>query len=179
MGARRALAAALLPAALAAGACSDAATGMPDCPSPRRLAIVAQAVPSAAYLPCIAERRQGWTVGALDVERDSARFSLRSDRADGRRVDVELRAACDDAGAVPTTPRADGVRTGLALDSISPRFAGTLVDAFAGGCVTYRFDFPRGPHIALMEDLQAIVGLVTRRELRLDLRRELGVDIGP
>jgi hypothetical protein len=163
--------------ALAAGGCS-APGRMPDCSSVRRLGIVAQAVPSAAYVPCIREVPEGWTVSALNVGGDGANFTAVSDRANGRRVDVDLRDECEADDAVPTTPRAEGVRTSLALGSLSPRFQGTLFDTFAGGCVSYRFDFPRGPHIALMEELQAMVGLVARRELRLELQRDLDVDIG-
>ena len=63
--------------------------------------------------------------------------------------------------------------------SITPRYTGTLSDVFPGGCVTYAFDFVRGPHIALMEELGAAVGLYSRRQLRLDLQDRLGVELDP
>src|SRR5204862_7716410 len=105
-------------------ACSDGLSSAPACTSARRLAIVAQAVPSAAYVPCIAEVPEGWTVGGFEARSGRSRFSLLSDRAQGRRVRVELNAACDLTGAVPSPPRAEGVRTAVHLDSISPRYAG-------------------------------------------------------
>ena len=92
---------------------------------------------------------------------------------------VVFDSTCDVSGAVATTPRAEGVRTSIRLQTISPRYTGTLTDVFAGGCVTYRFDFARGPHIALMEQLSATVGLFPRRELGVELRDQLGVDLDP
>ncbi len=94
-------------------------------------------------------------------------------------MEVELASTCDVSDAVPTTPRAEGVRTFIRLATISPRYSGTLTDLFPGGCVTYRFDFARGPHIALMEELGATVDLYSRRQLRLDLRHQLGVELDP
>ena len=65
------------------------------------------------------------------------------------------------------------------LSSIDPRYAGTMYDVFPGGCVSYRFDFERGAHIALMAQLQSIVGFVSRQQLRLDVQRQLGVRLDP
>jgi len=52
----------------------------------------------------------------------------------------------------------------LRLNAISPRYAGTLFDVFAGGCVQYRFDVDRDPHIPLMEELRDAVALFPRRQ---------------
>lgn len=160
-------------------ACAGSTEAVPRCASVQRLAIVAQAVPGAAYVPCIQDVPEGWGAGGFDVRRGRARFTLTSDRVPERPVRVELAGECASTEAVPTPPRAEGVRTAVDLASLSPRYAGTIYDVFAGGCVTYRFDFPRGPHIGLMEDLQSAVGLVARRELRLELESDLGVDLGP
>jgi hypothetical protein len=51
------------------------------------------------------------------------------------------------------------------------------MDVFSGGCISYSFDFARGPHIALMEELQDTVGLFSRRQLRLGLKDQLGVEL--
>jgi hypothetical protein len=52
----------------------------------------------------------------------------------------------------------------LRLYTISPRYAGTLFDVFAGGCAQYRFDVDRDPHIPLMEELRDAVALFPRRQ---------------
>lgn len=151
--------------------------GAPACDAGTRLAIVAQSVPEAAYVPCIQDLRPGWRTASFDAERGRTRFSLISDRAAANPVKVALVPKCDVAGATPATARAEGVRTYLRVATIAPRFTGTLYDVFPGGCVTYGFDFERGRHITLTEDFEAAVGLVSRRELRLRVDRELGVEL--
>ena len=92
---------------------------------------------------------------------------------------VRLTAACDVSGASPSPPRAPGVLTYTRLDSISPRFAGTLYDVFPGGCINYGFDFAPGSQIALMEQFQDAIGLYPRQQLRLVLKQKLGMDLNP
>jgi hypothetical protein len=50
---------------------------------------------------------------------------------------------------------------------------------FVNGCITYEFDFTRGPHIALIDELQRAVQLYPRRLLRQELRGELGITLDP
>jgi hypothetical protein len=174
---RRSLAfAVILLLALALVGCTSTSETAPDCRADQRLGLVAQSVPRASYMPCIAGLRAGWHTANFDAETGRTKFDLASDRA-GQPVVVDFRAHCHVGGATAIAPRADGVRTHLRLRSISPRYAGTLYDVFPGGCVMYRFDFERGPHIALMEDFQASIGLFSRRELRLKLRRDAGITL--
>lgn len=168
---RRSLLAAAVMLAVAAG-CSVADVAAPRCRAGERLALVAQSVPGAAYVPCVAELPAGWSVTGFSARDGSTELTLVSDRAD-RPVHVELRRSCDIGGATPTVARAIGVRTYLHLASISPRYAGVLLDVFPGGCVTYEFEFERGPHIALVDDLQHAVGLFSRRDLDQALDRAL------
>ena len=179
MRARRAALAAAVLASSALTGCASTPSDVPDCEASHRLAIVAQSVPDAAYVPCIAGLAEGWTTSRFDVGGGRTRFNLIPHRAGSRAVRVTFEAACDVGGAVPTTARADGVRTSIQLVSISPRYAGILSDVFPGGCVTYGFDFPRGPHIGLMEELDATVGLLSRRELRIELHDRLGLELDP
>jgi hypothetical protein len=160
------------------GCAVTATTAMPRCEASQRLGIVAQSAPGAAYLPCIAELPPGWSFESFDVDDDGTRFSLRSDRSD-LPVDVELAATCDVGTASPVTPRDEGVRTYLLTESVSPRYAGRFYDVFVNGCITYEFDFTRGPHIALIDELQRAVQLYPRRLLRQELRGELGITLDP
>ena len=157
--------------------CSKAIGSLPECVAGPRLATIAQSVPTASYVPCIEQLAEGWTAGNLVAGRGSTTFALLPHRSGGRTVKVAFEETCDAAGATPAPPRAEGVRTSIKLDSVSPRYAGTIFDVFPGGCVSYRFDFARGPHIALMEDLGGTVGLFTRRQLRVSIQDQLGVDL--
>ena len=168
-------------AGCAASGGTEAVSGgtVPSCGDPLRLAIIAQSVPAASYLPCIRGLAPGWGTSGFDPTQGGTSFLLDSDRSPGRPVTVRLTAACDVSGASPSPPRAPGVLTYTRLDSISPRFAGTLYDVFPGGCVTYTFDFALGSQIALMEQFEQAVGLYSRQQLRLVLKQELGVELDP
>jgi hypothetical protein len=176
---RALVAASLVIAASTVGGCADIQGAAPGCDDVRRVAVVAQSVPTASFVPCLHGLRAGWSARDFDPRAGRTRFSLVSDRDPDHVVVIDLLPSCDVDGATVTTPRADGTRTYLRLRSITPRYAGTLLDVFAGGCVTYRFDFARGPHIALVEDLESQVGLLARRELALALRRSYDVELGP
>ena len=63
--------------------------------------LAAQAVPSAALLPCVAALPSGWQVGGADIASGRSVFWLDSDQAGARAVTVTLSAACDAAGAQP------------------------------------------------------------------------------
>ena len=159
--------------------CASAGDPVPGCRDPLRLAIVAQSVPGASYVPCVRDLPQGWTTSGFDPTRDGTSFLLNSDRSPGQPVTVQLTTTCKISGASPSPARAPGALTYTRLDSIRPRFAGRLYDVFPGGCVTYTFDFSHGSQIALMEQFKAAVGLYPRQQLRLVLKQELGVELNP
>ena len=175
---KRALAAALLAVPMLSG-CSVTTRPAPNCASWERLGLIAQSVPSAGYLPCIVSLAPGWKSSGLVVRDGATTFSLLSDRAQGRAVDVTFRRTCTTAGATPIPPRTTGGRSLLRLRSIEPRYAGTMFDVFPGGCVTYRFDFDRDSHIALIAELEQAVGFVSRDALRLELHRRFDIELRP
>jgi hypothetical protein len=176
-------------ATLATAAMIAAATGMltgcatlsetvPGCGDPLRLAIIAQSVPTAAYIPCIGQLPPGWSTSAFDPARGRTRFTLTSDLAPGTPVVVQLAAACKIDGATPSRSRAAGVLTYTRFLSISPRLTGNLYDVFPGGCVSYSFNFDRQQY-ALIGQFESAVGLYSRQQLRLTLKEELGVELNP
>jgi len=168
------LAALLLAAAAAVTGCAAFSDAAPGCRQPLRLAIVAQSLPSASYLPCLRSLPQGWSTSGFRAAPSGTSFLLNSDRSPGHPVRVRLIPSCRPGDASPSPPRAPGVVT-----SITPRFAGSLYDVFPGGCVSYSFDFALGSQISLMEQFEQAVGLYPRQQLRLILKHKLGVELGP
>src|SRR5207253_1051072 len=65
-------------------------TTPPECGTGNAMILMAQAVPSATRLPCIATLPSGWTFGGADMQRGRARFWLDSDRAGARAIVVTL-----------------------------------------------------------------------------------------
>ena len=176
---RRSLVLVVLAMAATLTSCTTVAGAVPECEPGPRLAVVAQSVPGASYVPCIRDLSEDWTSSGFRAGRGGTHFTLVPHRPGSRPVRVDFDTGCDIIGGVATTPRAEGVRTSIRLQAVSPRYTGTLTDVFAGGCVTYRIDFARGPHIALMEQLTSTVGLFSRRELGVEVHDQLGVDLDP
>jgi hypothetical protein len=167
--------------ALVTGACTAVVAPIgppPRCEPSPRLAIIAQSVETAAYLPCIADLPPGWSFTRLEVSDAGTTISLASDRAD-RAVEVELVPSCNVSGATPIEPSDEGVRTYNRVETINPRFAGRTLDVFPGGCVVTTYSFERGPHVALITELTDAVSLFSRRELRQGLEAKLGVRLDP
>lgn len=178
-----AIAAAALVVAGSVSACTTTTTTAtspaPHCAAIERVALIAQSVSSASYVPCLATLSAGWRSSGLQVRNGRTTFTLSSDRSPGHGVGVAYGRSCRLGPAVPLTARTPGGRTYVDLTGIDPRYAGTMYDVFPGGCVTYRFDFPRGPHIALMDELESAVEFVPRQQLRLEVARRLGVRLDP
>jgi hypothetical protein len=165
-------------AAVTLVSCGTNEMAAPRCTASQRLGIVAQSVPGAAFVPCLATLPPGWHVQSFDVERARTRLALRTDRA-ARPVEILYDGTCDVSGATPVAPRSTGIRTYLLVTSVDPEYRGAEIDVFPGGCLTETFSFARGAHIALIDDLRAAVDLYPRAELRALLSQKQGIRLDP
>jgi membrane-associated phospholipid phosphatase len=145
----------------------------PVCGTGHSMILSAQAVPSAAKLPCIAAWPSGWTVNNTDIRNGQARFWLNSDRAGNRAVTVTLTARCDTSGASRVPSDQPGAARFERPLTLQPRFTLVRMYTFAGGCITYQFSFIAGaaPSLAIpidtaiaFEPRSALVGDVQRTE---------------
>jgi hypothetical protein len=152
----------------------------PECHPGRRLAILAQAVPSAAYVPCIADEDSPWRFSSLTVEEGRARLSLVYIDPTGRSARVELARRCDTSGASEQPPEAGqaDVEHYRRASTLSPRLAGVDYAVFEGGCVTTEYDLPRNADASeRLLDLDTTVGLYPRSRLSAQLEREFHLDL--
>ena len=168
----------------AAPACSSGTVTVvdasPECHAGRRLAILAQAVPTAAYVPCIAEQDSPWRFSRLKVEEGRARLSLVYIDPSARTARVELTRHCDTSGASALLPEPGqtDVRRFRRVPTLSPRLAGVDYAVFDGGCVTTRFDLPRNADASeRLLDLDTTVGLYPRDRLSAELERDFDLDL--
>jgi hypothetical protein len=114
----------------------------PNCGTGHSMILSAQAVPSAAMLPCLAALPSGWSTGGADIASGHTRFWLDSDRAGPHAITVTL--TCDTSGTHQIPSDQPGMRRFEHLISLTPQFAGLRFYTFPGGCVTYRFAFAPG-----------------------------------
>jgi membrane-associated phospholipid phosphatase len=126
----------------------------PECGTGHQMILSAQAVPSAALLPCIAALPSGWRASGADISSGKARLWLDSDRAGPRAITVTLTATCDTSGARQIPSDQPGASRFERPLSLVPVFSSLRFYRFPGGCVTYDFRFlPRAsPVLALAVD---------------------------
>jgi tRNA A-37 threonylcarbamoyl transferase component Bud32 len=116
----------------------------PTCGTGPSMILSAQAVPSAAMLPCLAALPSGWSTGGADIASGHIRFWLDSDRAGPQAITVTLTATCDTSGAHQIPSDQPGTRRFEHALSLIPRFSDLRLYTFPGGCVTYRISFTPG-----------------------------------
>jgi tRNA A-37 threonylcarbamoyl transferase component Bud32 len=160
---------AFLPAAQNLGA------SPPTCGTGHSMILAAQAVPSAAVLPCVAALPSGWQVGGVDIASGSASFWLDSDRAGARAATITLTAACDTTGARQIPSDQPGVRRFERPLSLVPRFSDARFYTFPGGCVTYQFRFAPGASPVLAGTASTAVAFVARSALVRHVRQTEGL----
>jgi tRNA A-37 threonylcarbamoyl transferase component Bud32 len=147
----------------------------PTCGTSHSMILSAQAVPSAAMLPCIAALPSGWSIGGTDISSGKVRLWLDSDRAGPQAITVTLTATCDTSGAHQIPSDQHGTQRFEHTLSLIPRFSDLRFYTFPGGCVTYQISFAPGaspimadaagsalsfqPRSALVEFIQRTEGL--------------------
>ena len=151
----------------------------PDCGTGHTMILAAQAVPSAAFLPCIAALPSGWTTVNAEIASGQASFGLDSGSPAGgggvrfvlgqsgqlQTVTITLTATCDLAGARQVPPDQPGMRRFERPPSLVPGYSDVRYDVFPGGCVTYRFVLGPGASPVLATAVGSAVAFIPRSEL--------------
>lgn len=155
-----------------------AEAGVPECEPSGELVAIAQAVPTATFVPCIEEFPVGWSFGGMEVRNGHASFSLSNDRAGVRSVEVTLDETCDTSGATELSSTGRPRRY-LRVDELAARRRGAWLHRFAGGCVTYAFSVPTDTYDfdAFNVELEAAMGFFSRREIAADVRRRYDTEL--
>jgi hypothetical protein len=140
-------------------------TAAPVCGTGHPMILSAQAVPSAALLPCIAELPSGWTAAGADIRNGQSTFWLDSDQAGTRAVTVSLAATCATAGAERIPSDQAGAARFERPQTLRPRFALERIYTFPGGCVTYQFSFVPGAAPVLAIPVDSAIAFEPRSRL--------------
>ncbi len=149
----------------------------PECGTGHAMILAAQAVPSAALLPCIKALPSGWTAPGTDAEIASgqASFWLDSGQAGVQAVTITLTATCNTTGAQQIPSDQPGMRRFERPLSLVPRYSGVRYYTFPGGCATYRFAFAPGASPALATAVDSAVAFMPRSALVGYVRRTEGL----
>jgi len=147
----------------------------PLCGTGHAMILAAQAVPSAAQLPCVSELPSGWRIGGADIVSGRSVFWLDSDQAGPRAVTVTLSAACDVTGDQPEPSDRPGTQRFDLPPAGGTRFTGLRIYTFPGGCAMYRFDFAAGASQILATAVDSGVGFMPRARLVKYVRDQEGL----
>ena len=161
----------------------------PNCGTGHTMILAAQAVPSAAFLPCINALPSGWTTAGAEIASGRASFVLNSGSPAGgagvritvgqpgqpQTVTITLTATCDIAGARQIPFDQPGMRRFERPPSLGPGYSDVRYDVFPGGCVTYRFVLGPGASPVLATTVGSAVAFIPRSELVGYVRRTEGL----
>jgi hypothetical protein len=175
VGMLAALAVAISLAAAAFRPAVNMGTAAPVCGTGHSMVLSAQAVPSAAVLPCIAALPSGWTTAGADVRNGQSTFWLDSDQAGPRAVTVSLTASCGTSGAEHIPSDQAGAERYERPLSLQPRFALARIYTFPGGCITYQFSFVPGAKPLLAIPIDTAVAFEPRSDLTGHIRSTEGL----
>ena len=162
----------------------------PACGTSSTMILTAQAVPSAAFLPCIAAFPAGWTAVNDEIASGRASFGLDSGSLAGgggvrfvlggqsgqlQTMTITLTATCDLTGARQIPSGQPGLRRFERPPSLGPGYSDVRYDVFPGGCVTYRFVLGSGATSVLATTVGSAVAFIPRSELVGYVRRTEGL----
>ena len=170
---------------------SGAFTGhAPGCGTGHTMILAAQAVPSAAFLPCIAALPSGWTTVNAEISSGRASFGLDSGSLAGaggvrfvlgqpvqqlQTVTITLTATCDIAGAQQIPSDQPGMRLFERPLSLVPEYSDVRYYTFPGGCATYQFVLAPGASPAVTTAVDSAVAFMPRSVLVGYVRRTEGL----
>jgi hypothetical protein len=149
----------------------------PLCGTGHAMILAAQAVPSAAQVPCVSALPSGWQVGGADIASGHSVFWLDSDQAGPRAVTITLSAVCDVSGIQPEPSDKPGTRRFDGPPTVGPRFTGLRMYTFPGGCASYRFDFAPGASPLLATAVDQAVAFMPRTTLANHVRKTEGLTL--
>jgi tRNA A-37 threonylcarbamoyl transferase component Bud32 len=144
----------------------------PECSANHGTILSAQAVPSAAWIPCLSSLPSGWMFTGGDIHSGLARFWLDSDQGGHHALTVTLTRSCDVSKAQEVPSDELGTRRFESVTSLTPRLTDVRSYTFPGGCATYAFDFAPGASSRLLFDVDAAVSFLPRATVVAHVQEE-------
>jgi tRNA A-37 threonylcarbamoyl transferase component Bud32 len=149
----------------------------PSCGTGEVMILMAQAVPSATTVPCIAALPAGWSLGGVRIHSGEGRFWLNSDQAGNHALEVTLRGqdTCVVDGATEVTSDEPGIRRFEQPTRLPPGLQIVRTYLAEGECVTYRFSFHGDTNASAILVLDAALAFQPRADLVREVQRKSGL----
>jgi hypothetical protein len=137
----------------------------PRCRAVSATVLMAESVPSAGMVPCVAGLPDGWAVRAFSAHDGAGTFTLAHE--DGAQLRVDLQATC-----VPADDPLDGEAQNEGVDQrVSTGADGGVrwTSTFTGGCVVETLTVPHAPAGDGALGIHEAIGFLPREELAREL----------
>jgi len=157
---------------------NDPVPGTPSCGTGNVMVLMAQTVPSATSLPCLASVPAGWGLAGVHMARGEARFTIASDDQRGHQTaEATLLPPeeCALTGAVEIPSERAGMRRFQRPERAPPDQRVTRYYVFDGGCVRYRYVFHGDANPSLSSDADSALGFVDRAAVVDEFRSRTGL----
>ncbi len=153
--------------------------GTPSCGRNDLMILIAQSVPSATAVPCVAAVPAGWSLTEITVDDGETNFAFDSDLAGTRAIEVALLPPDECATARSTEVPSDevGFRRYERIDQLRPSFRGTRTYRFRGGCVTYEFDLDTRRSAPVLFDADTALAFQSRAALVREVDDRTGLSL--
>jgi hypothetical protein len=143
-------------------ACAEGEDGSPA----NGVVLMAQAVPTASWVPCLDTVPLGWHFTEFEVRNDSAHFWLDSDRFGDHAIAMRFTASCDTSGATEIPSDRAGMRRLERVTSVHPQYVGRRFYVFDGGCITLLFSLSGKDRAEPLAVATQGIGAVARNDLQ-------------
>jgi hypothetical protein len=155
----------------------------PTCKSIRPLVLMAQAVPTAAEIPCVGSLPAGWHFHGFDARSGQATFWLDSDVAGKSALAVALRPSCATRGARRIASDERGTALFRRVASSQSLVETSWLYRSEGACAVYRLRLPvtlsHRQADRLVEDVRRGLSFVSRGTVAASYRRQGGSLLDP
>ncbi|HEY0517847.1 MAG TPA: phosphatase PAP2 family protein [Ilumatobacteraceae bacterium] len=151
----------------------------PSCGTEKVMILMAQSVPTAPEVPCVASLPAGWSFGSARISRGEGQFWLNSDQAGGHALEVTLRPEdkCSLEGASEVTSDEPGLRRFERPIQLPPDLRAVRMYVTHGECVTYEFQFHGDANASAIVVLDAALGFQHRADLVAVVDRQTGLSL--
>ncbi len=141
------------------------------------MVLMAQSVPTATAVPCVASFPAGWQAGDVSVKSDRSRFQLQAadNRRRGHAASSSTSATSDDALEVPSEEL--GARRYDASTQLPPDVRAMRTYVFDGGCVTVDYALDDAADASLLVELDRALSFQPRGELVDDVDERTGLTL--
>lgn len=147
----------------------EGAVRPPYCDRPGSDLILAQAVPTAAMVPCLLEIPAGWSVSDTSVNQDRAVIHFDSDRAGLDAAVLHFDETCDPSGAVSVPNDDSRIDRYDRVDSVDPGYEASWYSVVEGGCWWWDFAFQDDVSATFAVEIDAGVRARSRSDLNARL----------